>query len=155
MNMVRQQYLFPELDILPKIKRGDCIDVTSIDIEFQGTNTVHKNANRLLSKLKSLDKNKYFLFKGENGGLPYVKNVITGTILKVNTTRNQYPCVAVGIKSVACHRLFAFAFIENPDTVSRVEVDHINEDKMDYRLKNLCWVSSSYNSKKSMRRYIK
>lgn len=46
------------------------------------------------------------------------------------------------------HRLVAEAFLPNPDNLR--EVNHINEDKLDNRLSNLEWVSSSANTQHSI-----
>jgi hypothetical protein len=43
------------------------------------------------------------------------------------------------------HRLIAKMFIPNPDNLS--DVDHINHNKLDNRLENLRWVSSSDNNR--------
>lgn len=146
-----QLLLFPEFNNI-SIKKEDCVDVTNINIVFLGDGQIHKNANRLIDKLKSLKKDTYFLFKANENGFPYVMNIKTRHTLSINKTRNQYPCVSIGGVAVACHRLFAFAFIDNIDTKLYTEVDHINEDKTDYRIKNLQWVSSSENSKRRYRK---
>lgn len=46
-----------------------------------------------------------------------------------------------GTKKV--HRLVALAFLENPDNLP--DVDHLNGDKKDNRLANLCWKSKKDN----------
>lgn len=58
-----------------------------------------------------------------NGGYPRIK-------LRDNTGR----CT-----TIALHKLLAETFIPNPQNLPIV--DHINRNKMDYRLKNLRWVS--------------
>lgn len=47
------------------------------------------------------------------------------------------------------HRLVAFAFIPLPDDslFVKYEVDHIDGDKMNNRVENLRWVTSSENMK--------
>ena len=146
-----QKYLFPEFEEV-NIKKEDGIDVTSIDMHFSGKGQIHHSANRLINKLRSLKKDTYYLFKENEEGFPYVINIKKNHTLSINTSRNQYPCVSIASVAIACHRLFAFAFIENIDTELYTVVDHINEDKTDYRIKNLQWVSSSENSKRRYRK---
>lgn len=43
------------------------------------------------------------------------------------------------------HRLIALQFIENPDPALLIEVDHINNDRSDYHIENLRWVSKTQN----------
>ena len=45
------------------------------------------------------------------------------------------------------HRLVALAFIENKNPQERVLVDHINGNRLDYRISNLRWFSHKENSK--------
>tara|TARA_B100001250_G_scaffold411806_1_gene441352 strand:- start:2284 stop:2859 length:576 start_codon:yes stop_codon:yes gene_type:complete len=49
--------------------------------------------------------------------------------------------------SAQMHRLVALAFIENNDPLNKVLVDHINRNKLDYRVKNLRWFTPRENSK--------
>ena len=53
---------------------------------------------------------------------------------------------------IAMHRLVALAFVKNDDTCKKLEVDHINDDKSDYRVENLQWVTNGFNSKKAQQK---
>ena len=45
------------------------------------------------------------------------------------------------------HRLAGFAFISNPDPKTHTVIDHINSNKVDYRVENLRWSTLKGNSK--------
>ena len=45
------------------------------------------------------------------------------------------------------HRLVGFAFISNPDPKTHTVIDHINSNKVDYRVANLRWSTLKGNSK--------
>jgi hypothetical protein len=45
------------------------------------------------------------------------------------------------------HRLVAKAFIKNDDPINKTIVDHVNGNRMDYRIENLRWSTLSENSK--------
>ena len=47
------------------------------------------------------------------------------------------------------HRLAGFAFISNPDPETHTVIDHINSNKVDYRVANLRWSTLKGNSKGS------
>jgi hypothetical protein len=150
--MNEQLFLFPELDLKPKVIKGDRMDVADINVTFNGDKEIHRKSNRMVDKLRVLPRDTYFLFKKGEDGFPYVKNVKTGKILSKNTTRNQYPCLSIKGVAIACHRLFALAFIENDDTRNKTEVDHTDENKANYKLNNLSWMTSGKNSSKSRRK---
>ena len=147
-----QLLLFPDMSVKIKIANKECVDITDIDVRFTGGKEMHRKSNLMVDKLKALPKGRYFCFKEGKNGFPYVQNIKTGKILSINFSRNQYPCVSVGGVAIACHRLFALAFIENDDPSNKLEVDHIDEDKVNYRLPNLNWMTCSRHSRKSRRK---
>jgi hypothetical protein len=49
--------------------------------------------------------------------------------------------------NIPLHRLIAKAFIKNNDLTNKIIVDHINGNRMDYRIENLRWSTVSQNSK--------
>ncbi len=132
------------------ISKEDIVDISQIKANFVGDKEMHRKSNIMISKLNSLTSGKYFLYKN-SGDLPYVVGA-KGNKLSINTTRNQYPCIGFGGLSIAMHRLVALAFIENDNTSKKLEVDHINDDKSDYRVENLQWVTNGFNSKKAQQK---
>ena len=133
-----------------KVSDEDVIDISKIKANFVGDREMHRKSNIMISKLNSMDSGKYFLYKN-TGGFPYVIGA-KGKKLSVTTTRNQYPCIGLGGVVIAMHRLVALAFVENDDTSKKLEVDHINDDKSDYRVENLQWVTNGFNSKKAQQK---
>lgn len=79
------------------------------------------------------------------------RRYIEGKILKQNKKRNGYLTVDLSkehkVKTISIHRLVAKAFIENPKDLP--QVNHKNGNKMDNRVENLEWVTSSENRKHS------
>lgn len=67
--------------------------------------------------------------------------------VKVGHAPNKYLAVSLSKDGVArkvrIHRLVANAFIPNPE--NKPEVNHLNEDKMDNQVENLCWATSKEN----------
>lgn len=78
-----------------------------------------------------------------NGGTKYIPE----KILKPHQNNNGYLIVFLHNngkqKAVSIHRIVAQLFIPNPNNLS--QVNHINEEKTDNRIENLCWVSSKEN----------
>jgi hypothetical protein len=144
----KQLELFEDYE--PDVLDVDIIDISKINIKFVGEKEMHRKSNIMIEKLNAIQEGKYFLHKNIDG-LPYVIGPKNNK-LTVNTTRNQYPCIGIGGVVIAMHRLVALAFIKNDDTSKKLEVDHINDDKSDFRVSNLQWVTNGFNSKKAQSR---
>lgn len=71
-----------------------------------------------------------------------------GKLLKIDINQKGYARVQLtrgGKKAnIKVHRLVAEAFIPNPYGLP--QVNHINEDKLDNRVGNLCWVDNRTNT---------
>ena len=143
LNLFEENVSFSIIDV-------DKVDISSISVSFEGDKEMHRKSNIMIDKLKSIKKDTYYIYKNK-GGLPYVTG-LKSKKLSISTTRNQYPCIGVGGVVIAMHRLVALAFIENNDTNKKLEVDHINDDKSDYRVENLQWVTNGFNSKKAQQK---
>lgn len=146
---MKQLQLFED-NISSNIIDREVVDISKIDMIFIGDKEMHRKSNIMIEKLKSIEEGKYYIYKNR-GNLPYVTGT-KGQKLSISTTRNQYPCVGVGGVVVAMHRLVALAFIENDNTTTKLEVDHINDDKYDYSVENLQWVTNGFNSKKAQKK---
>ena len=84
-----------------------------------------------------------------------VRNARTGRKLKVFVDKSKcgYACVAYHRRDAAgrfvarttlVHRLFARAFVPNPRNLP--QVNHLDEDKTNYRPSNLAWCSARENA---------
>ena len=154
--MIREQLLlFPEYDdYKTQIRNVDYMDITDIDVNLFNEKRKHS--------YKLLPKDKFYIFKtggfnkfrpdlGEN--FPYIKNMETGRVLSSTLHRtyiktsitlyNNNPIIGLQFK---LHRIAAEAFIVNDDVKKKLVVDHINNDRLDYRVSNLRWTTYSKNS---------
>ena len=152
-----QLLLFPELDPFKTIiKNIDYVDVSTINPELQ--------QKYRTNPYSTLPKNKFFIFR--TGGFnkfrpslgnifPYLKNMETGKIMGVNLfrtyLRTSITFMHPSLKKYTniefrIHRLAAEAFIVNDDPKKKLIVDHINNDRLDYSLKNLRWCSYRDNN---------
>ena len=57
----------------------------------------------------------------------------------------SYPRIVLSGKDYNKHMVLAEQFIPKPDTDQPLEVDHINNDKKDYHIENLRWVTHKVN----------
>ena len=153
--ITEQQFLFPEFDdTKTKIKDVDYVDITNIDVNLFNEKRKHP--------YERLPKDKFYIFK--TGGInrfrpdlgnnfPYIKNMETGALLgtslhrtyiRTSITLNNYnPIINLEFR---LHRIAAEAFIINDDIEKKLVVDHINNDRLDYRVSNLRWTTHSKNN---------
>ena len=152
-----------QLDLfLPEVKHltDKKIDISEVGIDFGNKGQRRIDLTRTSAFLKSIPKGRYFLFptggqhplpsyKDRGDIFPYVYSAVTDTILEPSTSRSVYPSVGISDTkrwiSAYVHRLFAMAFIPNDLPLDKYNVDHINEDKLDYSLDNMRWVTVSEN----------
>lgn len=78
-------------------------------------------------------------------GQPGEYHPLVWTKVKFNKNKIGYLFTQRQGKCYYAHRLVAMAYIPNPD--NKPEVDHINNNKADNRVKNLRWVTAKENSK--------
>ena len=95
------------------------LDISAISIKFGNVGQRRIDLNRTSDFLNSVPKGKYLIYPtGGSHPLPMYK-----------------------------HRIMGMAYIDNPLPIDNYNVDHINEDKLDYSIDNLRWVSVSDNMK--------
>ena len=137
------------------------IDVSTIGIDFGNSSTNKQALTRTSEFINSIPKGRYMIHPTgcvhrlahykDRTDFPYVINVESGRVVTVNFSRDQYPCVDLrnkfNKKTIYIHRIIGMAFLHNPLPLDRTIIHHINEDKHDYSLDNLEWVTPSYNLK--------
>lgn len=89
----------------------------------------------------------YNLYINRRGELYKIKEGIYKKVLP-QYNRTTYPVIQWGKKSYYVHRLVACTFIENNNKELLTQVDHLDEDKDNFHLHNLEWVTPSENQKR-------
>lgn len=80
-----------------------------------------------------------------------VRCKVTGEMKKIDfprDTQRHYPRFKIGTKNFVVHRLLMETF-KPVKNMGMLQVDHLNEDKQDFRLENLEWVTPQENQKRS------
>jgi hypothetical protein len=165
-------------DLFIEEQRGDNnkpVDVSTIGIYFGDSNHNRQLLSRTSAYINSIPKGKYMIYPtGSTHRLPiyegrddfpYVINAWTNRTITVGFSRDKYPTVDIISKdmkkTIYIHRLVAMAFLPNPLPLDRTIAHHINDDKYDYAVSNLEWVTPSYNisqqnvAPKNVVKYIK
>ena len=155
----KQLFLFPELDPFKTIiKDVDYVDLSTLTLGDENRKNI----------LGELPKGHFFIYKtgGFNRYLPdlgnvfpFIKNEITGKILSTNLqntyvrstiTKNMAHGQRIGEKrmgfNLKLHRIAGEAFVVNDNPKLKKIVDHKNKNRIDYRIKNLRWVTFGENN---------
>ena len=135
------------------------VDLKDVPIYFGDKGRRRQDLTASSAFLASMPEGKYRVYR--TGGthplpryegrtdFPYIQLVKTGRILVPSFSRAVYPAFNLNngrfSKCIYLHRIFAMAFIKNTTPVDKYNVDHINEDKLDYSVDNLRWVTMSEN----------
>jgi len=93
-----------------------------------------------LKRLKNLKRGHNGIFTpgvSVNNWYPYIK--LEGKEKRKNSNKHE-------TRKVVIHKLVSFAFIPNPNIITKTMVNHKNNDKTDYRVENLEWLSAKENS---------
>ena len=158
MRYTKQLELF-ETQII--ISQDEYKDISECAILFGEGGQRIKDLNRTSEFILSIPEGKYTLFKtggqhklpnyNNRNDFPFIKNNYTRNIITPNFSRAVYPCYTldngISSKRIYGHRLFGMAFVFNDLPNIKYNIDHINEDKLDYSVNNLNWVSVSENMK--------
>ena len=147
-----QFFLFPELESKPLIKDIDYVDLAEL-------NDYNEHYGTKKNKLNQLPKQTYFLYKtgGSNpfmknseNDFPYVKNIKENSILTPSLSKTYMQIIIkhndIGYQ-ISMHRHTASAFVVNDNPELKKVVNHINGNRIDYRVHNLEWSTQTNNLK--------
>tara|TARA_Y100001963_G_C6606820_1_gene365161 strand:+ start:89 stop:664 length:576 start_codon:yes stop_codon:yes gene_type:complete len=144
-------------DILQQVlKKGERFDISDIDLRF--TNLEKKrqrDSNHLIEKLVGIGRGRYEVVVPPEPAYPYLINSQTGHQLKLNIGRNQYDAWSPAGVTIAPHKLLGFLIIKNKNPFVLDIIDHMNEDKKDFRLSNLRWTTNGGNVREAQANKIK
>lgn len=151
---------------------ADYVDVSKIDYCIEPTTRQDEGIALVLEYLKGIPEGEILVYKTgfhhpmtdqyPNPVFPAVYNTRRDRIIKVMTSLD-YPKVNLpsmyiknpsfrsnkkGSVLLALHRILAYCFLPNDEPNLKKNIDHINEDKYDYRLENLQWITASENMAK-------
>ena len=165
MNHIKQLSL-EGFELVFEISPEDQKDLSDCAVLFEGEGQRIKDLNRTSEFLSSLPRGKYTVYK--TGGkhplpiykdrtdFPFILHNYKKFILSPTFSRSVYPCYNLegdgrtkdyrNLRRAYCHRIVAMAFIKCPNLSLTYTVDHINEDKLDYSVNNLQWVSTVENN---------
>tara|TARA_B110000263_G_C14965083_1_gene354420 strand:- start:6 stop:548 length:543 start_codon:yes stop_codon:yes gene_type:complete len=147
-------------EIKREINPEDHVDLSEGALFFGDVGQRVKDLNRTSEFLASLPKGRYIAYKtGATHRLPaykgredfpYILDTYSDRIISTSFSRSVYPCFTLiqnkgQQMTVYAHRIFAMAFVKNNTPTLQYTVDHMNEDKLDYAIHNLMWVSAAEN----------
>ena len=161
-----KQLTLEGFDLKIEISPEDKKDLSDFSLFFKGEGQRIQDLNRTSEFLASLPRGKYTVYKtgGEHllpiykgrADFPFILQNYKKFILSPTFSRSVYPCYNLegdgrtkdyrNVRRAYCHRIFAMAFIKCHSLSKANTVDHINEDKLDYSVKNLQWVSTVENN---------
>lgn len=168
--MIVQPDLFMRND--QPILGEDYVDLSQITFDIEPTSRREQAQKLQLEYLRGLPKGLFSVYK--TGGYhplvdqypdpiyPYIWNNEKDRLLPMMTslpypmvnlpsryiTNTEYRSKKVGSVLTLVHRLLGYCFLPNDEPNVKKNLDHINEDKYDYRLENLQWVTASENMAK-------